>query len=64
VATSNIFVYQRPGMPKVWKNSMIWQVDCPVGRSAMAGDRGGIDDYEDAMTERLLGIAADVLRCR
>ena len=39
-------------------------VDCPVGRSAMAGDRGGIDDYEDAMTERLLGIAADVLRCR
>lgn len=28
----------------------------------MAGDRGGIDDYDDAMTERLLGIAADVLR--
>jgi len=28
----------------------------------MAGDRGGIDDYDDAITERLLGIAADVLR--
>lgn len=54
-------------MPKVWKNSMTWQVDCPVGRSATAGDRAGsddYDDYEDAMTERLLGIAADVLRCR
>ncbi len=28
----------------------------------MAGDRGSIDDYDDAMTEHLLGIAADVLR--
>lgn len=28
----------------------------------MAGDRDGIADYDDAMTEQLLGIAADVLR--
>lgn len=28
----------------------------------MAGSRSGIHDYDDAMTERLLGIAADVLR--